>query len=138
MLWISSGKLYHLIKEIRMKRKRKGFVKVLEKVKLVLVNIKFRLDISMSVMVTNPGIGFGAWHTRLQLHYSVSRRTSREFKGTENILALLFVAPASKFPAPHCNCTRASRSKHNKTMVELRHGPCHCFQTIHFIYGVFD
>ena len=43
-----------------MKRKRKGFVKVLEKVKLVLVNIKFRLDISMSVMVTNPGIGFGA------------------------------------------------------------------------------
>ena len=43
-----------------MKRKRKGFVKVLEKVKLVLVNIRFRLDISMSVMVTNPSIGFGA------------------------------------------------------------------------------
>ena len=32
------------------------------KVKLVLVNIRFRLDISMPVMVTNPGIGFGAWH----------------------------------------------------------------------------
>ena len=43
-----------------MKRKRKGFVKVLEKVKLVLVNIKFRLDISMSVMVTNPSIRFRA------------------------------------------------------------------------------
>lgn len=138
MLWISSGKLYHLSKKIRMKRKRKGFVKVLEKVKLVLVNIRFRLDISMSVMVINPGIGFGAWHTRLQLHYSVSRRTSRAFKGTENILALLFVAPASKFLAPHCSCTRASRSKHNKTMVELRHGPCHCLQTIHIIYEVFD
>ena len=31
------------------------------KVKLVLVNIRFRLDISMPVMVINPGIGFGAW-----------------------------------------------------------------------------
>ena len=54
------GKLYHLSKETRMKRKRKAFVKVLEKVKLVLVNIRFRLDISMPVMVTNPSIGFGA------------------------------------------------------------------------------
>ena len=43
-----------------MKRKRKAFVKVLEKVKLVLVNIKLKLDISMPVMVTNPDIGFGA------------------------------------------------------------------------------
>ena len=43
-----------------MKRKRKGFVKVLEKVKLVLVNIKLKLDISMPVMVTNLDIGFGA------------------------------------------------------------------------------
>ena len=43
-----------------MKRKRKAFVKVLEKVKLVLVNIRFRLEISMPVMVTNPGIRFGA------------------------------------------------------------------------------
>ena len=43
-----------------MKRKRKAFVKVLEKVKLVLVNIKFRLDISMPVMVTNPHIRFEA------------------------------------------------------------------------------
>ena len=42
-----------------MKRKREAFVKVLEKVKLVLVNIRFKLDISMPVMVTNLGIGFG-------------------------------------------------------------------------------
>ena len=48
-----------------MKRKRKAFVKVLEKVKLVLVNIRFRLNISMQVMVTNPDIGFGAWHIYL-------------------------------------------------------------------------
>ena len=56
---MSSERLYHLSKETRMKRKRKAFVKVLEKVKLVLVNIRFKLDISMLVMVTNPGIGFG-------------------------------------------------------------------------------
>ena len=62
MLWILSEKLYHLSKETRMKRKRKVFVKVLEKVKFVLVNIRFRLDISMPVMVTNPGIEFGVWH----------------------------------------------------------------------------
>ena len=43
-----------------MKRKREAFVKILEKVKLVLVNIRFKLDLSMLVMVTNPGIGFGA------------------------------------------------------------------------------
>ena len=43
-----------------MKRKREAFVKVLEKVKLVLVNIRFKFDISMPVMVTNPSIGFGA------------------------------------------------------------------------------
>ena len=43
-----------------MKRKRKVFVKVLEKVKLILVNIRFMLDISMPVMVTNSDIGFGA------------------------------------------------------------------------------
>ena len=42
-------------KETRMKRKREAFVKV----KLVLVNIRFKLDISMPIMVTNPGIGFG-------------------------------------------------------------------------------
>ena len=63
MLWISSGKLYHLSNETRMERKKKVFVKVLWKVKLVLVNIRFRLDINMPVMVTNPGIGFGAWHS---------------------------------------------------------------------------
>ena len=57
MLWISSGKLNHLSKETRMKRKMKAFVKI----KLVLVNIRFRLDISMSVVVTNPSIRFGAW-----------------------------------------------------------------------------
>ena len=43
-----------------MKRKREAFVKVLEKVKLVLVNIRFKLDISIPVMVTNPSIRFGA------------------------------------------------------------------------------
>ena len=43
-----------------MKGKGKAFCKSLLKVKLVLVNIKFRLDISMPVMVTNPGIGFRA------------------------------------------------------------------------------
>ena len=42
-----------------MKRKRKASVKVLLKVKLVLVNIRFRLDISMPVIVTNPCIGLG-------------------------------------------------------------------------------
>ena len=35
-------------------------MKFLENVKLVLVNIRFRLDISMPVIVTNSGIGFGA------------------------------------------------------------------------------
>ena len=43
-----------------MKRKGEAFVKVLKKVKLVLVNIKFKLDINMPVIVTNLGIGFGA------------------------------------------------------------------------------
>ena len=57
---MSSERLYHLSKETRMKRKRKAFLKVLLKVKLVLVNIRFRLDISMPVMVTNLGIRFGA------------------------------------------------------------------------------
>ena len=42
-----------------MKRKKEAFVKVLEKVKLFLVNIRFKLDINMLVMVTNPGIGLG-------------------------------------------------------------------------------
>ena len=57
---MSSERLYHLSKETKMKRKRKAFVKVFKKFKLVLVNIRFRLDISMPVMVTNPGTGFGA------------------------------------------------------------------------------
>jgi len=43
-----------------MKRKREAFGKRFVKVKLILVNIRFRLDISKLVMVTNPGIGFGA------------------------------------------------------------------------------
>ena len=58
MFCISSGKLYHLSKETRMERKREVFVKVLLKVKLVLINIRFKLDISMPVMVTNLSIGF--------------------------------------------------------------------------------
>ena len=44
-----------------MKRKMEAFVKVLEKIKLVLINIRFKLDISMPVMITNLGIGFWAW-----------------------------------------------------------------------------
>ena len=53
---MSSERLYHLSKENKyLTRKREAFGKV----KLVLVNIRFRLDISMPVMVTNPGIEFG-------------------------------------------------------------------------------
>ena len=43
-----------------LKMKKRSFCKSFVKVKLVLVNIRFKLDISMPVMVTNPGIGFGA------------------------------------------------------------------------------
>ena len=52
------------IKKKRNKNERKegSFCKIFVKVKLVLVNIRFKLDISMPVMVTNPGIGFGTWH----------------------------------------------------------------------------
>ena len=57
---MSIEKLYHFRKEMRKKRKREAFGKSFVKVKLVLVNIRFRLDISMPVMVTNPGKGFGA------------------------------------------------------------------------------
>ena len=39
-----------------MKIKREAFVEI----KLVLVNIRFKLDISMPVMVTNSGTGFEA------------------------------------------------------------------------------
>ena len=39
---------------------KKFMKKSFQKVKLVLVNIRFRLDISMPVMVTNPSTGFGA------------------------------------------------------------------------------
>ena len=56
---MSSEKLYHLSKETRMKKKEGRFCKSIVKVKLVLVNIKFKLDISMPDMVTNPSIGFG-------------------------------------------------------------------------------
>ena len=57
---MSSEKLYHLSKETRKKSKREAFGKSFVKVKLVLVNISFRLDISMPVMVTNPNTRFGA------------------------------------------------------------------------------
>ena len=40
-------------------KKKRRFWKNLLKVKLVL-DIRFKLDIRMPVMVTNPGIGFGA------------------------------------------------------------------------------
>ena len=43
-----------------MKSKKEAFGKSFVKVKLILVNIRFRLGISMPVMVINPGIGFGA------------------------------------------------------------------------------
>ena len=52
-----SDRLYQEVKKQGCKvRKREALVKV----KLVLVNIRFKLDISMLVIVTNPGIGFGA------------------------------------------------------------------------------
>ena len=35
--------------------------KILLKVYLVLINIKFKLDFSILVMVTNSGIEFGSW-----------------------------------------------------------------------------
>ena len=41
-------------------KKEKSFWKIFVKVKLILVNIRFMLDISMPVMVTNSDIGFGA------------------------------------------------------------------------------
>ena len=56
---MSIEKLYHLSKETEKKRKKGSFCKSFVRVKLVLVNIRFKLDISMPVMVTNPGIGFG-------------------------------------------------------------------------------
>ena len=57
---MSSQRLYNLSKETKIKKKKKAFGRSFVKVKLVLVNIRFRLDISMPVMVTNPSIGFGA------------------------------------------------------------------------------
>ena len=41
-------------------KKKESFCKSFGKVKLVIVNIRLRFDISMLVMVTNPGIRFGA------------------------------------------------------------------------------
>ena len=50
-----SDRLYQEVKKQGCKvRKREALVKV----KLVLVNIKFKLDINMPVIVTNPSIGF--------------------------------------------------------------------------------
>ena len=57
---MTSERFYQLSKETRNEKKEGSFCKSFQKVKLVLVNIRFRLDISMSVMVTNPGTGFGA------------------------------------------------------------------------------
>ena len=57
---MASERFYQLSKETRNEKKEGSFCKGFVKVKLVLVNIKFRLDISMPVMVINPGIGFGA------------------------------------------------------------------------------
>ena len=57
---MTSERLYQLSKETRNEKKEGSFCKSFQKVKLVLVNIRFMLDISMPVMVTNPGTGFGA------------------------------------------------------------------------------
>ena len=57
---MASERFYQLSKETRNEKKERSFCKSFVKVKLVLVNIRFRLDISMPVMVTNPGTGFGA------------------------------------------------------------------------------
>ena len=58
---MSSERLYHLRKEKNYSEmKKRSFWKSFVKVKLVLVNIRFRLDISIPVIVTNPGTGFGA------------------------------------------------------------------------------
>ena len=57
---MSSERLYHLSKETKNEKKEESFCKSFQKVKLVLVNIRFRLDISMLVMVINPGTEFGA------------------------------------------------------------------------------
>ena len=51
---MSSKKLYLLSKVTRKKRKTEAFGKCFVKVKLVLINIRFRLNISMPIMVTNP------------------------------------------------------------------------------------
>ena len=52
---MSSEKLYLLSKVTRKKRKTEAFGKCFVKVKLVLINIRFRLNIRMPIMVTNPG-----------------------------------------------------------------------------------
>ena len=53
---MSSDRLYQEVKKQGCKiRKRETLVKV----KLVLVNIRFKLDISMPVIVTNSGIEIG-------------------------------------------------------------------------------
>ena len=57
---MTSERFYQLSKETRNEKKEESFCKSFQKVKLVLVNIRFRLDISMSVMVINPSTGFGA------------------------------------------------------------------------------
>ena len=81
MLWLSSEKLYQEVKkqENYSEMKKRSFWKSFEKVKLVLVNIRFKLDISMPVMVTNPGIGFGAWHLLFLLHGKIMLLQSLTF-----------------------------------------------------------
>ena len=57
ILWVQCRCSEYQVKSyIKKKGRRETFVKF----KLVLVNTRFRLDINMPVMVTNPGIGFGA------------------------------------------------------------------------------
>ena len=64
----------------------------------------------------------GVVTTRLQLLKPTpgERRTCVKFKENENTPLALVVAVETT-TAPHCSCTRASRSKHNKTIVRLKY-----------------
>jgi hypothetical protein len=60
----------------------------------------------------------GVLTTRLQSVNSEERTYCRGSKRIENTPLPLVVALETTFPAPHCSCTRASRSKHNKILYE--------------------
>ena len=60
----------------------------------------------------------GVLTTRLQSINAEERTYCRGSKIIENTPLPLVVALGTTFPTPHCTCTRASRSKHNKTSYE--------------------